>query len=139
MSPVTTNLLRGISALPVVRNFHPHRFPAFSRPAYLRELLSWAFLPLFLGAIEGGALGVVVKKAFADSGVFEGFSCKARTTSHVPHATPPSTAATPHVRRKEVVSRHLPSRDIARGFTGWGISLQLRAVGALTMSLLTKN
>ena len=69
MSPVTTNLLRGISALPVVRNFHPHRFPAFSRPAYLRELLSWAFLPLFLGAIEGGALGVVVKKAFADSGV----------------------------------------------------------------------
>jgi len=60
---------RGLAALPGLRGFHPSAVPAVSRPAYLRELLSWAFLPLFLGAIEGGALGVVVKKAFADAGV----------------------------------------------------------------------
>ena len=40
-------------------------------------------------------------------------------------------------RKTEVIRRHLPSRDIARGFTGWGISLQLRAVGAMCRSLLT--
>lgn len=34
------------------------------RRTYGRELVSWAFLPLMLGAIEGGAIAVVVKKAF---------------------------------------------------------------------------
>ena len=69
-SPAST-LARGLAALPLVRNFHPRAVPAVARPAYLRELLSWAFLPLFLGAVEGGALGVVVKKAFAGAGVSE--------------------------------------------------------------------
>jgi MFS family permease len=69
MQPVVTSTLRGVAALPGLRHFHPRSVPAVARPAYLRELLSWAFLPLFLGAIEGGALGVVVKKAFADAGV----------------------------------------------------------------------
>ncbi len=35
-----------------------------SRPAYVNEIMSWWFLPFFLGAIEGGTLGVVVKKTF---------------------------------------------------------------------------
>ena len=69
MPSTGTSPLRGVAALPGVRNFHPRSVPALARPAYLRELLSWAFLPLFLGAIEGGALGVVVKKAFANAGV----------------------------------------------------------------------
>ena len=34
------------------------------RKSYGRELVSWAFLPLMLGAIEGGTIAIVVKKAF---------------------------------------------------------------------------
>ena len=45
--------------------FHPRHLPPMSRPAYINEILSWAFLPFFLGAIEGGTLGVVVKKTFS--------------------------------------------------------------------------
>lgn len=69
MSWPGTQLRRGFAALPGLRQFHPRSVPAVSRPAYIREILSWAFLPLFLGAVEGGALGVVVKKAFGDCGV----------------------------------------------------------------------
>jgi len=65
----SNNLLGALAALPGLRNFHPGQFPLLSRPAYMRELLSWAFLPLFLGAIEGGALGVVVKKVFTGVGI----------------------------------------------------------------------
>ena len=46
------------------RSFHPQQLPPMLRRTYGRELVSWAFLPLMLGAIEGGALAVVVKKAF---------------------------------------------------------------------------
>jgi hypothetical protein len=46
------------------RSFHPAELPPMLRRTYGRELVSWAFLPLMLGAIEGGAIGVVVKKAF---------------------------------------------------------------------------
>ncbi|MFZ9881419.1 MAG: MFS transporter [Phycisphaerales bacterium] len=35
------------------------------RLTYGRELVSWAFLPLMLGAIEGGTIAIVVKKAFS--------------------------------------------------------------------------
>jgi hypothetical protein len=35
------------------------------RRTYGRELVSWAFLPLMLGAIEGGTIAIVVKKAFS--------------------------------------------------------------------------
>ncbi len=34
------------------------------RATYARELLSWFFLPVMLGAIEGGTIAVVVKKSF---------------------------------------------------------------------------
>lgn len=46
------------------RSFHPAELPPMLRRTYGRELVSWAFLPLMLGAIEGGAIAVVVKKAF---------------------------------------------------------------------------
>jgi hypothetical protein len=69
MSWTGTQLRRGFAVLPGLRHFHPRSVPAVSRPAYMREILSWAFLPLFLGAVEGGALGVVVKKAFGECGV----------------------------------------------------------------------
>jgi hypothetical protein len=71
MPAPTSQLRRGFAVLPGLRQFHPRSVPALSRPAYLREILSWAFLPLFLGAVEGGALGVVVKKAFGGAGVPE--------------------------------------------------------------------
>ena len=46
------------------RSFHPAQLPPMLRRTYGRELVSWAFLPLMLGAIEGGTIGIVVKKAF---------------------------------------------------------------------------
>jgi len=33
-------------------------------PQYKRELLAWAFLPLMLGAIEGGVIGILTKRLF---------------------------------------------------------------------------
>jgi hypothetical protein len=35
------------------------------RANYARELVSWAFLPVMLGAVEGGTVSIVVKKHFA--------------------------------------------------------------------------
>ena len=46
------------------RSFHPAELPPMLRRTYGRELVSWAFLPLMLGAIEGGTIAIVVKKAF---------------------------------------------------------------------------
>lgn len=46
------------------RSFHPATLPPMLRKTYGRELVSWAFLPLMLGAIEGGTVAIVVKKAF---------------------------------------------------------------------------
>lgn len=46
------------------RSFHPASLPPMLRMTYGRELVSWAFLPLMLGAIEGGTIGIVIKKAF---------------------------------------------------------------------------
>jgi MFS family permease len=62
---------RTVASLPGIRLFHPAQLPLLSRQAYLQELMSWSLLPLFLGVIEGGALGVVVKKAFAGCGIPE--------------------------------------------------------------------
>lgn len=47
-------------------SFHPRSVPTMQRPSYVREMVSWAFLPMMLGAIEGGTMGIVVKKAWAD-------------------------------------------------------------------------
>lgn len=46
-------------------SFHPRHVGAMQRANYLRELVSWAFLPVMLGAIEGGTMSVLVKKAWA--------------------------------------------------------------------------
>jgi len=46
------------------RSFHPAELPPLLRMTYGRELVSWAFLPLMLGAIEGGTIAIVVRKAF---------------------------------------------------------------------------
>lgn len=35
------------------------------RANYARELVSWLFLPFMLGAVEGGTISIIVKKAFA--------------------------------------------------------------------------
>ena len=45
-------------------SFHPAKLPPMLRHTYGRELVSWAFLPLMLGAIEGGTIAIVIKKAF---------------------------------------------------------------------------
>lgn len=45
-------------------SFHPRSIAPMQRVNYARELLSWAFLPIMLGAIEGGTMSVIVKKAW---------------------------------------------------------------------------
>lgn len=49
----------------VIHSFSPRRLPEAVQRNYARELLSWCFLPFMLGAMEGGALGVIVNKSFA--------------------------------------------------------------------------
>ena len=49
----------------VVSTFHPRTLPPMLRRNYGRELAAWAFLPIMLGGIQGGAMGVVIKKTFA--------------------------------------------------------------------------
>ena len=46
-------------------SFHPRSLPPMLRANYGRELLSWAFLPVMLGVVEGGTVSIVVKKHFA--------------------------------------------------------------------------
>jgi hypothetical protein len=49
-----------------LRGFHPRSIAPMQRANYARELLSWALLPMMLGAIEGGTISVLVKKAWTD-------------------------------------------------------------------------
>jgi len=64
---------RGVLGMPkailraTVGSFHPSRLPPLLRATYARELVSWMFLPFMLGAIEGGTIAIVVKKAFTDA------------------------------------------------------------------------
>lgn len=53
------NLLRRF-----VASFHPRTLPPMLRTTYSRELAAWWLLPFMLGAIEGGAFGNIIKKAF---------------------------------------------------------------------------
>ncbi len=57
---VLVRLVNGFAA-----SFHPRSLPPMLRANYARELISWMFLPMMLGAIEGGAMGIIAKKAFA--------------------------------------------------------------------------
>lgn len=56
-----------------IASFHPRSLPPMLRASYGRELVAWWFLPIMLGAIEGGVISVIVKKAFAGlSSISEG-------------------------------------------------------------------
>ncbi len=48
-------------------SFHPRSIPTMQRASYTREMLSWALLPIMLGAIEGGTLSILVKKAWENA------------------------------------------------------------------------
>ncbi len=50
-----------------IASFHPRALPPMLRASYSRELLAWWFLPLMLGAVEGGAMGNIVRRAFNDT------------------------------------------------------------------------
>jgi hypothetical protein len=50
-----------------IASFHPRALPPMLRASYSRELLAWWFLPLMLGAVEGGAMGNIVRRAFDDA------------------------------------------------------------------------
>jgi len=50
-----------------VASFHPRALPPMLRASYSRELVAWWFLPVMLGAIEGGAMGNIVRRAFDDA------------------------------------------------------------------------
>jgi hypothetical protein len=45
-------------------SFHPGAMPLLSRGHYRRELVAWFFLPIMLGAVEGGIVGVLAKNVF---------------------------------------------------------------------------
>ncbi|MHC4108363.1 MAG: MFS transporter [Planctomycetota bacterium] len=47
-----------------VASFHPRSVPLMMRSHYRRELAAWLFLPIMLGAVEGGVVAVVVKSYF---------------------------------------------------------------------------
>lgn len=65
MSPLrpATSALRFLGAF--VSSFHPRALHPMLRRNYARELTAWAFLPLMLGCIQGGTMGVVLKNGFA--------------------------------------------------------------------------
>ena len=48
-----------------VASFHPRAQPYMLRANYARELAAWSVLPLMLGTVEGGIVGVLVKTYFA--------------------------------------------------------------------------
>jgi hypothetical protein len=48
-----------------IASFHPRTLPPMLRASYGHELLAWWFLPMMLGAIEGGVISVIVKKSFS--------------------------------------------------------------------------
>jgi MFS family permease len=48
-----------------VASFYPKSQPLMLRGNYARELTAWCFLPLMLGAVEGGVTGVLAKTYFA--------------------------------------------------------------------------
>jgi MFS family permease len=64
VSPVETAILTVKRA---VLSFHPASMPRLSRAHYQRELAAWSLLPLMLGAVEGGVVGVLAKSIFAGS------------------------------------------------------------------------
>ena len=49
----------------IVASFHPRTQPLMLRANYARELAAWCFLPLMVGAAEGGVTGVLAKTFFA--------------------------------------------------------------------------
>ena len=50
--------------MPLLNFFRLRAMPPDSRTHYKRELLAWAFLPMMMGAIEGGVVGVLTKRLF---------------------------------------------------------------------------
>jgi MFS family permease len=48
-----------------IASFRPRSLPPLLRANYARELAAWCFLPLMLGAVEGGVTGVLAKTFFA--------------------------------------------------------------------------
>jgi hypothetical protein len=50
-----------------VGSFHPAAMPPLTRPNYARELAAAVFLPWIIAIVEGGVIGVIVKKYFEDA------------------------------------------------------------------------
>ncbi len=47
-----------------IKSFLPESMPYLSRAIYARELPAWALLPVMTGVLEGGVVGVIVKKLY---------------------------------------------------------------------------
>jgi len=54
-----------VKKMPLLKFFQLRAMPPESRTHYKRELLAWAFLPMMMGAIEGGVVGVLTKRLFS--------------------------------------------------------------------------
>jgi hypothetical protein len=62
VSPVEATIS---SVTRAIGSFHPAAMPRLARLHYRRELLAWIFLPIMMGAVEGGVTSVLAKNAFA--------------------------------------------------------------------------
>ena len=52
------------AARSAIKSFLPESMPYLSRAIYARELPAWALLPVMTGVLEGGVVGVIVKKLY---------------------------------------------------------------------------
>ena len=50
-----------------VHSFHPASMPYLTRALYTRELPAWGLLPVMTGILEGGVVGVIIKKIYTDA------------------------------------------------------------------------
>ncbi|MDG2200738.1 MAG: hypothetical protein P8K80_06110 [Phycisphaerales bacterium] len=65
MPELQSGLLMPFSAMrSALQSFLPSSMPYLSRAIYARELPAWALLPVMTGVLEGGVVGVIVKKLY---------------------------------------------------------------------------
>jgi hypothetical protein len=104
---------------------------AFLGNASVSPSHSWFRTPSVISTISfTGTTGAAPENVF-------GFPRSAAAISYPLHARPITMALTMIVLSAFQTTRRRPSTDMARGFTCWGISLQLRAFGAFQSGWLT--
>jgi hypothetical protein len=100
----------------------------------VRASQAWSSTPSRIVFNSGGRSGT----AFASAGMRRGSSYSAPTIIHTPQPQPATNKTSARLRTPAMTSRQRPPLDMARAFTGWGISLQVRVAGEWVISVFTK-